>query len=1151
MKKHHSGQLLFSPSDLVRYLASPFASWMDRYYLEHPDAVTPDAQSEEERLIAESGQAHEEAVLGGLKAAPAGVCEIRAGNLAEARDKTLAAIRSKAPVIYQAAMHSGQFAGYADFLMLDQAGRYQVWDTKLARSPKPFYAIQLCCYADLLAEMTGAPSSDRFGIILGTKERVQFRLEDFIHFYRQVRQSFLRMQDRYTGRLQDCPEPLPRAEQYQWTSHAERFFNERDHLVKVANITVGQIKKLHRAGVTTMTELAQAGGRTVPRLNQASLDKLAAQARLQCQTRELRRTSPDAPPCYEVLPSRGGHGGPGRADGELTGLAALPPADPADVFFDMEGYPLAPGGLEYLFGVCTLNAKTGAYEFQDWWAHDRAEEKRAFESVVDWVSERWRRYPAMHIYHYADYEVSAVRRLSTHHDTRQEAVDQLLRHEVFVDLYRIVRQGLRIGEHSYSIKTVERLYRPKRATEVATAGDSIVQYSRWRDSGEPGDWNKSPILKGIRDYNEDDCRSTAHLAQWLRDVAKAHGIEPVIPVPAPETIIDRELPPGAGVRRELAAQLRQNDDGPSRVLADVVDFHRREEKPMWWRMFDRAAASPEERRDDPGCIEGLQADGDCVTEKKSLAQAYRFDPAQECKLGEGDSVRFVHHLDAGFGIAAIDPSAGRVTLKIGKKTLDERCRGQFPKRGALIAYEYVNAAPIPDALTAVAEGRRSGRLHPPAAALLERRPPALAMQQPQESTIDAAIRIARHMSGSCLVIQGPPGTGKTFAASQVISALLADHKRIGIASNSHKAVMNLLKACGEAARNAGGTLEGIKVGGEPDEAFLNTNTSMTHVPASGDARSLYHTGVVGGTAWLFSRSDWEGVLDYLFIDEAGQVSLANAIAMSRCTANLVLLGDQMQLEQPIQGAHPGDAGLSVLQFALKDVEASAVDVPVFHAVVPQDYGLFLGQSRRMHPDVCRFISESIYEGRLTAHPDCAGQRIAAAGPFITEQAGIVFSPVEHDGNIQHSAEEMARVTAIYQELLGRPYQDKDGRERPLALNDFLFIAPYNAQVRGLQAVLPPGARVGSVDKFQGQEAPVCILSLCSSYGEYGSRGLGFILDRNRINVAISRAQCLAVIVADPRIAGTIPSTLDEMMLINLFCKVTQQPGAFVNTGNPF
>jgi uncharacterized protein len=299
--------------------------------------------------------------------------------------------------------------------------------------------------------------------------------------------------------------------------------------------------------------------------------------------------------------------------------------------------------------------------------------------------------------------------------------------------------------------------------------------------------------------------------------------------------------------------------------------------------------------------------------------------------------------------------------------------------------------------------------------------------------------------------------------------------------------------------------------------------------------------VIGGTAWLFTLPEWEGTLDFLFIDEAGQVSLANAVAMARCAKNLILLGDQMQLEQPIQGTHPGDAGLSALQYALKDLRASQLDLPVFHAVVPSDYGLFLGESRRMHPFVCRFISESIYEGRLGSHPDCANQKIAllpGSRGTITKESGILFIGVEHDGNIQQSDEEVERVKAVYSELLGRPYTASNGSTKSLALEDFLFITPYNAQVRALQAALPSGARVGSVDKFQGQQAPVCILSLSSSYGEYGSRGLAFILDRNRINVALSRAKCLAVIVADPRIASAAAGSIDDMMLLNLFCKIS-------------
>jgi uncharacterized protein len=251
----------------------------------------------------------------------------------------------------------------------------------------------------------------------------------------------------------------------------------------------------------------------------------------------------------------------------------------------------------------------------------------------------------------------------------------------------------------------------------------------------------------------------------------------------------------------------------------------------------------------------------------------------------------------------------------------------------------------------------------------------------------------------------------------------------------------------------------------------------------------------------------------------------------------------MQLEQPIQGSHPGDSGLSALQYALLDLEASVPDRPVFHPVVPSHLGLFLGESRRMHSSVCRFISDTIYEGALGSHPSCDLQRIVVpeGDPgLIGVEHGIVFVPVEHEGNIQSSEEEAAQVLSLYRSLLGREYTSKDGSTWALELKDFLFISPYNAQVQLLTSCLPSDAKVGSVDRFQGQEAPVCIVSMCSSYGEYGSRGLGFILDRNRLNVAISRAQCLAVVVGDPRTAAAPAGSLDEMKLINLYSKLVME-----------
>ena len=1133
--KKHSGRLVFSPSDLVTYLASPFASWMDRYHLENPDTLIPDEVTEDERLVAETGDAHEQTVLEELKATVPGLVEIPKAKTEAARTQTIAAINAKAPIIYQAALESGRFAGFADFLTLDTAGRYQVWDTKLARSPKPYYAVQLCCYSEMLAAVMGTPMPETFGIILGSNEKIEFRVEDFLHYYRRIKASFLAMQDGFTGNISDRPEPLPRADHGRWASHAEKFFTETDHLVQVAGISVGQIKKLQVAGIVTMTELAAASGKSIPKLASNSLEKLAAQARLQRQTRAERIANSDAPPCYEILPHIG-------ANGETVGIAALPIEHPADVFFDMEGYPLVAGGLEYLFGASARNGQSDSLVFRDWWAHDRDEEKRAFEGFVDWVFQRWQSAPGMHIYHYAAYEISAVRRLSTRHDTRQDEVDQLLRNKVFVDLYQIVSHGLRIGEGSYSIKTVERLYRPKRATDVATAAESIVQYARWIESKEPRDWKSSSILKGIREYNEDDCKSTAELLQWLRklagknEIASAHSTSLAAPSAPPV------LSPDVIARLKTAESLRQQGDATSVVLADLIDFHRREEKPMWWRMFDRAVSTADVLRDDAGCIDGVDAVGSPVVEKQSLVQEYRFDPAQECKLAAGGKTElmFTHNLEAKLKLVELDASKGRLTLKISENGLKDKLGGSFPAQGSLIPSEHVPAQAIQTALTEVATKHLSGNLHAPISALLNRVPPAPSLQNAGETSTQAGIRVTGAMSGGGLVVQGPPGTGKTYTASRVIASLLAAGRTVGVASNSHKAVLNLLAACGDAAREIGEDLRGIKVGGDARDPLFSINPRLRHIADNTAGSNAYNGGIVGGTAWLFTRPEWEGVLDFLFIDEAGQVSLANAVAMSRCAQNLVLLGDQMQLEQPIQGSHPGDAGLSALQYALKDTAASRPDAPVLHAVVPAEYGLFLGETRRMHPSICRFISESIYEGRLSSHADCARQKIVAppnTTGFITRESGIVFSGIEHDGNIQRSDEEVERVKAIYQELLGRPYTAKDGTTKPLTLEDFLFIAPYNAQVRALQTALPAGARVGSVDKFQGMEAPICILSLCSSYGEYGSRGLAFILDRNRINVAISRAKCLAVVVADPRIAGATAGSLDEMRLINLLCKL--------------
>src|SRR6266404_7263759 len=305
--KKESGQIIYSPSDLIRYLASPFASWLDRYHLEKPEEITPDEQTDEEKVLSHDGDEHEQAALDGYKASGSDLVEIAKdeNQFNRAQAATLAAIHERIPIIYQAALQDHPFAGYADFLAIDPSGEYQVWDTKLALSPKPYYPIQLCCYSEMLAAMTEQGLPERIGIILGNGDRIEFRVEDFIHYYRQIKERFLAMQSAFSGNLNDCPEPLPRAENGRWTSDAEKFFREKDHLIQVAGISVGQIKKLKSAGIATMTQLAAASGESVHKLATDTLEKIVAQARLQSETRDARTGDPDAKPRYEILPQQG------------------------------------------------------------------------------------------------------------------------------------------------------------------------------------------------------------------------------------------------------------------------------------------------------------------------------------------------------------------------------------------------------------------------------------------------------------------------------------------------------------------------------------------------------------------------------------------------------------------------------------------------------------------------------------------------------------------------------------------------------------------------------------------------------------------------------------------------------------------------------
>lgn len=1146
-------EIIFSPSDLTTFAASPYASWMDRLRLLHPErAPQIDPADPLSEALARRGLRHEARQLSLFRDLGKQVVTIpdvhtrHPDSVEQASKMTRQAMCDGVDVIFQALLEQLPFRGLADFLVKVPGSsdfgdyHYEVWDTKLSASVKPAHLIQLCCYADMLEAIQGIRAHS-IVVALGSEALARFRTNDFFYYYQALKAAFIEAHNGFDP--ERIPDPADYASHGRWSTHAQQRLVALDHLGTVATMSRSQIKKLNKAGIKTRQQLIESSAEAVPGLQTEVLERLRAQASLQQRSEGLQV------PLFDLLPPH-----PERAG---WGLAALPPHSPLDVFFDIEGYPLEQGGLEYLWG-CTYFDESGDRQFRDFWAHDADQEKLAFMAFIDWVYGRWLEDPGMHIYHYASYEITACRKLMGRYGVREHEVDQLLRNGVFVDLYAVVRTGLRVGEPRYSIKNIEHLYRPGRSTDVASGGDSVVAYEAWREArraGLEGDtWETSGMLRGLRDYNRDDCNSTEELAQWLRARQQEAGIvyDGMKAVREPE--LSSEVQTRVALRDrllQLAEQQRQTHPeraGVTENLAWMLEFHRRESKPVFWRLFDRLGRDHHELEDDIDCL------ANCIrTARKPFlptprarnhAYEYRFNPDQEFKPPRDDKASF-HVLGSQESL--------KVTYLAGDSKLDEglmavQCKVDPGPVITLIPDEYVDPASIPGAIEEVAfawaDDLVNGALTPTAIRdfLLRASPrrgmltgqPLVTAEEPA-ARLEQIIAAMQSLENSYLAIQGPPGAGKSFTAARMIGALVRQGKRVGISSNSHKAINNLLLGVARHCQDSGivvhcrctkDTEPGLADLGV--ECVKNTELHLQVQPAC----------VLGSTAWGFTRPDMAGMIDYLFVDEAGQVAVANLVGMSRSTRNLVLMGDQMQLGQPTQGIHPLESGASVLDYLLHD-----------QPIVDPALGVFLDTTYRMHPAVNRFISGAIYEGKLKAHPDNARQQIEvpvscegstglqAPLSLIDVPAGVVFVPVEHQGNTQASDEEVQVIARLANRLLGRAYTDRNANMRSLDWRDMLFVAPYNHQVGKLRQALGDQARVGSVDRFQGQEAPVVFFSLCCSDASEAPRGLEFLFDKHRLNVAISRAQVLAIVVGQPALFRTPVNSVENMARVNVLARL--------------
>jgi uncharacterized protein len=1077
----------------------------------HGTRRPPHIPEDQADLLRRKGEEHEASYLKELTAQGRQVVNVIAPDpwdFATSARTTEEAMRAGAEIIYQATFVQGDWRGRADFLeRVDQPTALGKWgyeplDAKLARAEKPTYVLQLCFYTEAIASIQHV-TPEKMHVLLGIGERRTLRHADFAAYYRRVRAGFLAALNKAA---KTEPYPVEHCALCEFRQVCDEQWKQEDHLSLVAGIRREQVNRLRSASIHTLEQLAWAPA-TPDQLAPRTFEILHNQAGLQLR----RRISGVLD--WQLLVAEPG-----------CGFERLPRPSPGDVIFDIEGDPFwePARGLHFLFGLLTheAGAPEGTWRYQMIWAHDRAGERQALERLVDFFHQRLKQHPDMHVYHYGAHEPTALKQLMGVYATREDAMDALLRREIFCDLHSVVRQGLRAGVPSYSLKEVEALPAFRRQANLKNGTRAVLAYEEWMHTKE------AARVEEIAAYNEEDCRATLALRDWLIE-NRPEGTSWAEPPEARTVDDDKQR---VDVQREALRQALLAGSAPQSprwLAAELLEYHRREARPAWWWLFTRCQMSSDELFEDGESIARLERQGTPRHVKNSLEHTFSFPPQQH-KLAPGD--------------APVDPATGKGAGTIVE--MDEAAGTLVLRRGPSFASVLVPTALIPpgpiqtnaqrDALARLGNAMLAGngRYRALEDILARARPQLTGGFSGPIQTMDLGEQRERAaaLDQSYLFIQGPPGTGKTWTGAQIVVDLIRRSRRVGVAATSHKAIHNLLDEIGKAALAERVPVRGLKKSSGDSETEYGADW-ITNIEDNDELVERAHrVQLIAGTAWLFSREEFDGgdLVDTLVIDEAGQVSLADALAMGIAARNLILLGDPSQLAQVSQGTHPEGVGASVLEHLLGP-----------HQTVPPEQGIFLDRTRRMHPDVCRFVSEIVYDGRLVGLPELANQSTA----FGT---GLRFLPVDHTGNVAAAPEEADRVAREIRAMLGGSCTNHKGETRALSQNDFMVVAPYNAQVRLLRRTLQAAGLgdvpVGTVDKFQGRQAPVVFYSMATSSAEDVPRTLDFLFSRNRLNVAVSRAMCLACIVASPRLLESRARTIEQMRLINALCRFAEMAG---------
>jgi uncharacterized protein len=1078
------------------------------------------------------------------------------GDLAQ----TLELMLQGVPVIYQGGLehrapHS-VFKGKPDFLVkqgwllefadglltarlqqeIPGPSKYIVWDAKYSSHPKPEYALQVAIYIEALdAQGLKAPNA-RHGLILGNRTMMSFLEGEIVPATRiaraELEQAIARVSDSSTNsQLENFTWHCAGNRDCEICEYPELCNDDREEtqdLLLVAGLGKNLRGKLNAAGIQALSDLAQSTLTKVPDVTAATFEKMRKQAALQILSKQTKM------PENELL------------DDPLLQFAPRP--SEGDVFFDMEGFPYFPdGGLEYLFGNWTRDSG-----FTDFWAVDREQEKQAFIDFMNWVTERMDTYPDAHIYHYASYEKTALLKLSTRHGVMGPEVRRLGDERRLVDLYPIVTNSLRVGEPKYSIKNLERHYEFERESEVTSASASIDEYAQWRDlvdgsldqtltseQREDLSIRAEKLYQALHDYNKEDVVSTMKLYDWLLKMPSATTRFGEDVNPQDE---DSEENPSASALELLELEAKtarfflpladwewgKSVEGDIRAkvwetLAHSILFYRREDVMFWADLQIRMTQDEEAFEKDREAlllagVTELSRD-ERVNKKSNLVHVVTYEASYPTESiynpAPGDELIIRFPIGAGlqqrnFG-KVIKSANGLITFTRDTQDLDDLVY----QPDALIKFQRFLAMAKQEELNNLAERITETWGSPSNAApqrnsamdLLFRRKPRLTgdgkITEPDSTNyLPALISTVEKMDRTVLAVQGPPGSGKTYLASRLIAHLLASGKSVAVGTNSHAAVENVLRAT-------------IETGVSPAQIFKANKTKETRelpwITASSNGAigkkvaKAAGAVVLGGTAFALSNKDVRSNhFDYLIIDEAAQFSLVDALAVSGIAQNMILFGDPQQLPQVVQATHPGGLENSALGHYMGE-----------HDILPKDMGYLVEVTRRLHPKINEPVSWLSYENKLNSHPDTDKHVIEGIAP------GLYKVPINHTGNSTNSPEEVSKVMELVEKHINE-----------VGPEEILIVAPFNAQVNAIRKALDQAGHeevaVGTVDKFQGQEGLVVIYSYASSSSQDAPRGLGFLLERNRMNVAISRAKSVCYLIYSTNLPKAVFSSLEDV-----------------------